>query len=51
MTAKLRHIAVSVPDLKRAAEFYKSTFGLEEVNQAHDALRRGQSLGRLALLV
>jgi len=32
MSAKLRHIAISVPDLKPAAEFYKKTFGLEEVN-------------------
>ena len=32
MTAKLRHIAISVPELKPAAEFYKKTFGLEEVN-------------------
>jgi len=29
MKAKLRHIAIAVPDLKPAAEFYKSTFGLE----------------------
>jgi catechol 2,3-dioxygenase-like lactoylglutathione lyase family enzyme len=32
MTAKLRHIAISVPELRLAAEFYKKTFGLEEVN-------------------
>ena len=26
MTAKLRHIAISVPELEPAAEFYKKTF-------------------------
>ena len=44
MTAKLRHIAVSVPDLKRAAEFYKSTFGLEEVNYVETPYGDGLSL-------
>jgi lactoylglutathione lyase len=31
MTAKLRHNAISVPELRSAAEFYNRTFGLEEV--------------------
>ena len=29
--AKLRHIAMQVPDLEKAARFYKKVFGLEQV--------------------
>jgi len=31
--AKLRHIAMAVPDLEAAAAFYERTFGLERVKQ------------------
>jgi catechol 2,3-dioxygenase-like lactoylglutathione lyase family enzyme len=31
---KLRHVAIQVPDLERAAKFYESTFGLERVASA-----------------
>lgn len=31
--AKLRHIAVAVPDLEKAAAFYENSFGLERVRQ------------------
>lgn len=44
MTAKLRHIAISVPDLKSAAEFYKKTFGLEQVNYVETPYGDGLSL-------
>jgi methylmalonyl-CoA/ethylmalonyl-CoA epimerase len=44
MTAKLRHIAISVPELKTAAEFYKKTFGLEEVNYVETPYGDGLSL-------
>ena len=44
MTAKLRHIAISVPELKPAAEFYKKTFGLEEVNYVETPYGDGLSL-------
>src|SRR5436309_1379771 len=30
---KLRHIAVQVPDLEKAATFYEGVFGLKRVNQ------------------
>ncbi len=30
--AKLRHIAISVPDLEKSAAFYEQTFGLKRVN-------------------
>ncbi len=32
--AKIRHIAMQVPDLEKAAAFYESTFGLERVAEA-----------------
>jgi len=32
--AKLRHIAMQVPDLERAARFYESCFDLKRVHQA-----------------
>src|SRR5581483_5879659 len=44
MQAKLRHIAIAVPDLKRAAQFYKSTFGLEEVSFVETPYGDGLSL-------
>ena len=30
--AKLRHIALSVPDIEAAAKFYIDTFGMQRVN-------------------
>src|SRR5438093_165554 len=44
MTAKLRHIAISVPELRPAAEFYKKTFGLEEVNYVETPYGDAQAL-------
>ena len=29
--AKLRHIAIAVPDIEKAAKFYETTFGLARV--------------------
>ena len=34
MRAKLRHIAISVPDKEKAATFYEETFGFERVSQS-----------------
>lgn len=31
--AKLRHIAITVPDPEKAAEFYTKAFGLKRVGQ------------------
>ncbi len=44
MKAKLRHIAISVPDLKSAAAFYTETFGLAEVNYVETPYGDGLSL-------
>ena len=42
--AKLRHIAISVPDLERSAKFYEETFGLKRVNFAKTPYGDGLSL-------
>lgn len=42
--AKLRHIAISVPDIEKAAKFYKDTFGLEQVGFAATPYGDGLSL-------
>ena len=42
--AKLRHIAISVPDLEKSAKFYEETFGLTRVNLAITPYGDGLSL-------
>lgn len=42
--AKLRHIAISVPDLEKSAKFYEETFGLKRVNLAITPYGDGLSL-------
>jgi methylmalonyl-CoA/ethylmalonyl-CoA epimerase len=39
--AKLRHIAITVPDPEKAAEFYSKAFGLKRVGQTDWAGARG----------
>ncbi|RYY49681.1 MAG: VOC family protein [Comamonadaceae bacterium] len=39
--AKLRHIALSVPDPEASAEFYRQAFGLEIVGKANSATATG----------
>lgn len=41
---KLRHIAVSVPDLESAATFYEQAFGLQRVNYVETPYGDGLSL-------
>ncbi|MCW5772306.1 MAG: VOC family protein [Rhodospirillaceae bacterium] len=36
--AKLRHIALQVPDLERAAQFYETCFDLKRVHQAESPI-------------
>jgi methylmalonyl-CoA/ethylmalonyl-CoA epimerase len=38
---RIRHIAISVPDPWAAAEFYKTTFGLEELGETDGKLAEG----------
>ena len=53
--AKLRHIAISVPDVEKAAKFYEDTFGLKRVNYVETPYGDGLSLSdgviNLTLLV
>ncbi len=39
--AKLRHIAMSVPDPWKAAEFYEKAFDMERVGETDSALAEG----------
>jgi catechol 2,3-dioxygenase-like lactoylglutathione lyase family enzyme len=52
--AKLRHIALSVPDPVKAAEFYEKAFGMKRVGEAHVSIGHGVYLSdgtvNLALL-
>ena len=52
--AKLRHIAMQVPDLEKAAKFYESVFGLERVVRGDtpygNALMLSDGVINLALL-
>ncbi len=48
--AKLRHIAVTVPDLEEAAVFYEKTFGMERVRQSGIAIILSDGVVSLAIL-
>ena len=41
---KLRHIAISVPEIEPAAKFYETTFGMKRVNYAATPYGDGLSL-------
>ena len=47
---KLRHIAISVPDLEKAAAFYEKAFGLNRENQSSIAIRLSDGTVNLTLL-
>ncbi len=48
--AKLRHIAISVPDLEAAAAFYENAFGLERVRQTKMRINLSDGTVNLTLL-
>jgi len=52
--AKLRHLALQVPDLEKAAEFYESCFELKRVDKVHapigDAIVLSDGIMNLTLL-
>ena len=52
--AKIRHLAIAVPDPEKAAEFYEKVFGLERVGHTESPLATGVYLSdgtfNLALL-
>jgi catechol 2,3-dioxygenase-like lactoylglutathione lyase family enzyme len=41
---KIRHIAIQVPDLEKAATFYEGVFGLKRVNQVESPVGNAISL-------
>ena len=47
---KLRHIALSVPDLEKAATFYEQAFGLNRENESSIAIRLSDGTVNLTLL-
>ena len=47
---KLRHIAISVPDLEKAATFYQQAFGLNRENESSIAIRLSDGTVNLTLL-
>jgi methylmalonyl-CoA/ethylmalonyl-CoA epimerase len=48
--AKLRHIAVTVPDLEEAAVFYEKTFGMTRARESDIAIILSDGVVSLALL-
>ena len=48
--AKLRHIAISVPDKEAAARFYVKSFGLTRVSESAIATRLSDGIVNLTLL-
>ena len=48
--AKLRHIAVTVPDLEAAAQFYEDTFGMVRRQQSDIAILLSDGVVSLAIL-
>ncbi len=47
---KLRHIAISVPDVEKAAAFYENAFGLKRENKTPTAVRLSDGTVNLTLL-
>ncbi len=47
---KLRHIAISVPDLAKAAAFYENAFGLKRESESEIAIRLSDGTVNLTLL-
>ena len=47
---KLRHIALSVPNLEEAAQFYENAFGMERVRQSKVAVMLSDGVVSLAIL-
>jgi len=48
--AKLRHIAVSTPDLEKSAKFYEEVFDMKIMSQQDHAVRMSDGVVNLTLL-
>jgi catechol 2,3-dioxygenase-like lactoylglutathione lyase family enzyme len=49
-TAKLRHIALTVPDLKREAEFYERVFGFTKESETPNSIALSDGVMNVTLL-
>ncbi|HEY3919007.1 MAG TPA: VOC family protein [Stellaceae bacterium] len=49
-TAKLRHIALTVPDLKRETEFYEKVFGFTKHSESENAVSLSDGVMNVTLL-
>jgi len=47
---QLRHIAISVPDVEKAAKFYEESFGMKRVSKSGIAIRLSDGTVNLTLL-
>jgi catechol 2,3-dioxygenase-like lactoylglutathione lyase family enzyme len=50
MTAKLRHIALTVPDLKREAAFYETVFGFTKLRETPNSIALSDGVMNVTLL-
>jgi catechol 2,3-dioxygenase-like lactoylglutathione lyase family enzyme len=50
MTAKLRHIALTVPDLKREAAFYEQVFGFTKLRETPNSIALSDGVMNVTLL-
>ena len=48
--AKLRHIAIAVPDIQATARFYETSFGLERVRESDVAVMLSDGTVSLAII-
>lgn len=48
--AKLRHVAISVPDLRKAAQFYEEVFDMERLTENKIAINLSDGVMNLTLL-
>jgi catechol 2,3-dioxygenase-like lactoylglutathione lyase family enzyme len=48
--AKLRHIAIAVPDIQATARFYESSFGMQRVRESDVAVMLSDGLISLAII-
>ena len=50
MVARLRHIAISVPDKEKAAQFFEQAFGMHRVGNARSGVYMSDGTMNIALL-
>ena len=48
--AKLRHIAIAVPDIQATAKFYETSFGMHRVRESNVAVMLSDGVMSLAII-